>query len=112
MADGLPAPLLRFALVTATVCAVIVLAGILPEVVRYACVGAIVAVAALTITERRREGGGWWLLLGAGALLSAVGAGLAELSDTVGGLIAITGGALVVIACTIGYPVDRPRSTS
>ena len=50
----------------------------------------------------RAAGGG--RSLGAGAALSVAGAGLAELNDTVGGLVAVVGGALVVIAATIGFP--------
>jgi hypothetical protein len=84
----------------------VILAGIFPDAVRYGCVGVIALVTLATGAERRRKGSGWWTLLGAGAGLSIAGAGIAELEDTVGGLIAVLGAALVVIGCVIGFPVD------
>jgi hypothetical protein len=95
---------LRLALVVAATASVVVLTGLFTDPVRYACVGVVVVAALLTASERRRPGGGWWVLLATGALLSAIGAGLAELNDTLGGLCAVAGGALVVIAATIGFP--------
>jgi hypothetical protein len=97
---------LRLALVIAAVAAVAVLTGLFSDPVRYGCLAVIALVALVTSPERRRAGGGWWALLAAGAVLSAVGAGVAELNDTIGGLIAVVGGALVVIAATVGFPVD------
>ena len=106
MDAGLSQFSLRLALVAAVVAAVAVLTGLFSDEIRYACLGVVARVALVTAPERRRTGGGWWTLLGAGAALSLAGAGLAELNDTVGGLIAVVGGALVVIAATIGFPVD------
>jgi hypothetical protein len=97
---------LRLLLLIAGAAAVAVLTGLFSDPVRYGCLGVIVLATLATAAERHRAGGGWWSLLGAGALLSAAGAGLAELNDTAGGLIAVVGGALVVIAATIGFPVD------
>ena len=97
---------LRLALIAAAAAAVAVLTGIFSDPIRYACLGVVVLATLVTATERRRTGGGWWTLLGAGAVLSLVGAGLAELNDTIGGLFAVVGGALVVIAATIGFPVE------
>jgi hypothetical protein len=97
---------LRLVLVVAAAAAVAVLTGLFSDPVRYGCVGVMALAALVTAGERRRPGGGWWVLLGAGAGLSIVGAAVAELSDTVGGLLAVTGGALVVIAATIGFPAD------
>ena len=105
--DGSLTPFsLRIVLIVATVAAVAVLTGLFSDPIRYACLGVVALAALITAPERRRAGGGWWTLLGAGAALSIAGAGLAELNDTVGGLVAVTGGALVVIAATIGFPVD------
>lgn len=98
---------LRLALVTAALAAVVILTGIFPDTVRYACLGVIALCTLLTASERRRPGGGWWLLLGIGAGLSLVGAGAAELIDTVGGLIAVVGSSLVVIGAVIGFPADE-----
>jgi hypothetical protein len=97
---------LRFALVAAAASAVAVLTGLFSDPVRYACLGIVALATLATAAERRRQGGGWWSLLAAGAVLSIAGAGLAELNDTLGGLFAVVGGALVVIAATIGFPAD------
>jgi hypothetical protein len=98
---------LRLFLIAAAAAAVTVLTGLFSDPVRYGCVGVMALAAVATAGERRRAGGGWWTILGAGTLLSAAGAGLAELNDTLGGLVAVVGGALVVIAVTIGFPVDE-----
>lgn len=104
MADGLSQAGLRGALLTATLAALVVLAGLFSETVRYVCLGLIVAAALLCAGERRRPGGGWWLILGVGTGLSVAGAALAEASETAGGLVAVIGGALVVIGATVGFP--------
>src|SRR5262245_579504 len=100
MDGGLSQFTLRLTLIAAAAVSIVVLTGLFSDGVRYGCVAVMIAAALVTATERRRPGGGWWTLLAAGALLSAAGAGLAELNDTVGGLCAVTGGALVVIAAT------------
>lgn len=102
---NLPQGALRLALIAATLAAAVVLTGLFSDPVRYACVGVIALVALLAAAERRRPGGGWWSLLAAGAGLSIAGAALAELSEGAGGLVAVLGGALVVIGATIGFPV-------
>ena len=104
MDGGLSRFSLRLALIAAAACSVAVLTGVFSDPVRYACLGVIALATLATVTERRRVGGGWWSMLAAGAALSAVGAALAELNDTVGVLVAVVGGALVVIAATIGFP--------
>ena len=96
---------LRAALVIAAAAALIILAGLFGDAVRYVCLGLIVLATLYCAGERRHPGGGWWSILGAGALLSVIGAALAELSETVGGLVAVVGGALVVIGATVGFPV-------
>lgn len=108
MGDGLSRAGLRAALLVAALAALIVLAGLFGDTVRYACVGIIVLATLVCAGERRRQGGGWWALLGAGAALSLLGAGIAELSETIGGLIAVVGGALVVIGATVGFPAGDP----
>lgn len=104
MGDGLSRTGLRAALLTATLAALVVLAGLFSETVRYLCLGVIAAATLLCAGERRRPGGGWWLILGVGAGLSVAGALLAEASETAGGLVAVIGGALVVIGATVGIP--------
>ena len=107
MNDGLSQSALRTALVLASLAAVVILAGLFSDVVRFVCVGIILAAAAVTAGERSRPGGGWWALLGAGAALSAVGAGVAQIQDSIGGLIAVIGCVLVVVGSVIGFPADE-----
>ena len=97
---------LRLALLVGAAAAVAVLTGLFSDPVRYGCLGVTALAALVTAGERRRPGGGWWILLATGAALSIAGAAVAELNDAVGGLLAVTGGALVVIAATIGFPAD------
>lgn len=107
MDAGLSQTALRASLLIAGVAALIVLAGLFDEVVRYACLGVIVLATLICAGERRRPGGGWWILLGVGAALSVAGAALAEASETAGGLVAVVGGALVVIGATVGFPAGE-----
>jgi hypothetical protein len=105
--EGLSQSALRTALVLASLAAVVVLAGLFSDVVRYACVAVILLATLATAGERGRQGGGWWNVLAAGAALSAIGAGIAEASETIGGLIAVAGGVLVVVGSVIGFPADE-----
>jgi hypothetical protein len=105
--EGLSQSALRTALVLASAAAVVILAGVFSDAVRYACLGVIVLATLVTAGERRRQGGGWWNILGIGAALSAIGAAVAEVSDSVGGLLAVAGGVLVVVGSVIGFPADE-----
>lgn len=98
---------LQLALTLTAVAAALVMFGLLSTSARIACLGVVVAGAVYTEPERSRRGGGWWLLVGAGAALAAVGFAAAELSDaaeTVAGIAAIAGSALVIIGATVGFP--------
>jgi hypothetical protein len=105
--EGLSQSALRTVLVVASLAAVVILAGLFSDVVRFVALGLIVVAAVVTAGERSRKGGGWWTLLGVGAALSVIGAGLAELIESVGGLVAVIGGVLVVIGSVIGFPADE-----
>lgn len=107
MGEGLSQSALRTALVLASLAAVVILAGLFSDYVRYGCLGVIILATLLTAGERGRQGGGWWTILGIGAALSAIGAAVAELSETAGGLLAVAGGVLVVIGSVIGFPADE-----
>ena len=107
MTQGLSQSALRTALVLASLAAVVILAGLFSDAVRYGCLAVIVIATVVTAGERSRRGGGWWTVLGVGAALSAIGAALSELSETAGGLIAVAGGVLVVVAAAIGFPADE-----
>jgi hypothetical protein len=95
---------LRAALILAAVAAVIVVLDLFSAGVRYACLGLIVAIAALTSYERRRPGSGWWDILVIGAGVSILGALLSGAAEIVGGILALAGGALIIIAAAIGFP--------
>lgn len=105
--DGLSQYALRASLVAAALASLLILTGVFGDVVAYVCLGVVVTATLLTSPERQRPGGGWWSILGAGAALSVAGAGIAELSDTVGGILAVIGGVLVVTGATVGFPVDE-----
>jgi len=107
MDEGLSQSALRTALVVAALAAVVILAGLFSDAVRYGFLGAIILATFVTAGERGRRGGGWWAVLGAGTALSVVGAGISEVSETVGGLIAVIGGVLVVVGSAIGFPADE-----
>lgn len=98
---------LQLALVLMAAAAVVVMAGLLSTGARIACLAVVLAGAWYTEPERSRRGGGWWLLIGVGAAVAALGFAVAELAQpaqTVAGIIAISGSALVIIGATIGFP--------
>ncbi len=76
--EGLSQSALRTALVLASIAAVVILAGLFSDVVRYVCVGVIVLAALVTASERSRQAEAGGRILGAGAALSAIGAGVAQ----------------------------------
>jgi len=95
---------LQVALVVAAVAALIVLLGLFPTVLSVAALIAMVVVTVITAPTGRGRGGGRWTLLAIGTLLSVGGALLAQVANTLGGLVAVIGGVLVVIAAAIGFP--------
>ena len=97
--------LLQLALLVVAAAAIAIMIGVLPVEVELACLAAVLAGTALTADERHRRGGGWWMLLAAGAAISVIGLLLSWPADTAGGVVAIAGSALVVIAATIGFPL-------
>lgn len=84
--------------------AVVVLLGVLGTAADLAGLGAIVIGTVLTAPAGRRAGNGWWSMLAAGALLSVLGALLALVTDSVGGLVALLGGIVVVTGAAFGFP--------
>ena len=95
------------ALLLAGAGAVVVLLGVLGTAADIIGLGAIVLGTILTAPIGRREGNGWWSLLAAGALLSVLGALLALATDSVGGLIALLGGIVVITGAAFGFPTRR-----
>jgi hypothetical protein len=96
---------LQAALLTAGLAALVILVSLFGDPVRIGCLILIALATIVTAPQRRVRGGGWWSLLAVGAVASIAGFGLAELTETVGGLIAVVGGVLVVVAAAIGLPV-------
>lgn len=96
---------LQVVLACATLAALVILVNLFGDAVKIGALVVIALATVLTAPARRQPGGGWWSLLAIGALASVVGAGAAQLSDTVGGLIAVVGGVLVVAGAMIGFPL-------
>jgi hypothetical protein len=95
---------LRAALILAAGAAVVVMLDLFSPGIRYACLGVIVAVAAVTWPERRRAGSGWWDIFTVGTGISLLAALLSGAAETVGGILALVGGVLIIAAATIGFP--------
>jgi hypothetical protein len=92
-------------LIAAALAAVLILVSVFGDYVRIGCLVVIALATVITAPVRRGSGGGWWSLLAAGAAASIAGAALAQVAETVGGLIAVIGGVLVVVGVTIGFPL-------
>jgi hypothetical protein len=99
--------LLQASLLIASAGAIAILLGLFGTAVSVAGLAAIVLGTVLAAPAVREEGGGWWRLLAAGAALSILGALLALVSETVGGLVAVLGGVAVVTGAAIGFPLAR-----
>ena len=99
---------LQLTLLLVAAAAIVIMGDLFATGVRLGCLAVVVAGTLLTADQRRRRGGGWWVLLAAGAGLSVAGLLLSLPAETAGGIVAIVGAALVVIAATIGFPLaDR-----
>ena len=96
---------LQAILAAAALAALVILVNLFGDVVKIACLAVIALAVVLTAPLRNEAGGGWWALLAIGALASIAGAGLAQLTETVGGLVAVVGGVLVVVGAVVGFPV-------
>lgn len=101
---------MQLVLALAGAAALVIMFDLFSADARLAWIAVIMLAAALTAGERRLRGGGWWPILALGALISLFGFGLAELSETAGGIAAIVGAALVAIATTIGFPLGTPSA--
>jgi hypothetical protein len=92
-------------LVAGALAAVAILVNLFGDAVMIGCLVVVALAAVLTAPARHEQGGGWWSLIAIGAVASIAGAGIAQLSETVGGLIAVVGGVLVVVGATVGFPL-------
>lgn len=96
--------LIQLALLLAAAGAVVILLGVLGTGADVAGLAAIVVGTVLTAPAGRREGNGWWSLLAAGSVLSVLGALLSLATDSVGGLVALIGGIVVITGAAFGFP--------
>lgn len=57
----------------------------------------------LTAPAGRAPGAGWWGLLASGAVLSLLAAVISPAAEDAGGVLALLGGAAVLVAVALGY---------
>ncbi|MFL5871085.1 MAG: hypothetical protein ACJ75R_08380 [Solirubrobacterales bacterium] len=96
---------LQLTLLVVAAAAIVVMADLFATGVRLGCLALVVAGTWLTADQRHGRGGGWWILLAIGAALSVLGLAISWPADTAGGIVAVVGAALVLIAATIGFPI-------
>jgi hypothetical protein len=68
-------------------------------------VGLVLIVLGTVASAPAARGAGWWRLLGLGAALSLLAALIQLGSETIGGLVAVVGGILVLIGVSLGFPI-------
>jgi len=102
----------RVLLLIAAAGAVAVLLSFLGRLAELAGVIAIAAAALLAPAAGAGGAGGvrWQRLLGAGAVICAVALPLSLVFDTIGGLLAGAGAALVIVAVAFGWPTGQPAA--
>lgn len=98
---------LRLSLLLAAAGALVVLLRLFGEIVSLAGVVAILAGTVLSAPYAPppgEPGRGWWTMLASGAAITLVGALVALLANTPGGLLAVLGCVLVAIGVALGFP--------
>jgi hypothetical protein len=101
---------LRFSLLLAAVGALVILLRLFGDVASFAGVVAILAGVVLSAPYApppEAPGRGWWTMLATGAGITTAAAALTVVAETVGGLLAVLGCVLVVIAVALGFPMPR-----
>ena len=68
-------------------------------------IGLVLIVLGTVASAPAARGAGWWKLLGSGAALSLLAALIQLGSQTIGGLLAVVGGILVLIGVSLGIPI-------
>lgn len=96
---------LQGALAIAVAGALIVLLGLFGTAASVAAV--VMIVIGTVLSAPRAPLGDWWGLLVLGAGLSVAAAVIQLGSETVGGLLAVLGGVLVLIGASLGFPLRR-----
>ncbi len=100
---------LQISLLVAAVGAVVILLRLFGDVASFAGVFAIIAgtvLAAPYAPPTGAPGRGWWTMLAAGAAITTIAAGVSFAAKTAGGLGALVGCVLVVIAVALGFPAS------
>ena len=98
---------LRAALLIAGLGSILVLVSALGDAGRFTFLGLVAVSAALTRAAQPGPASGapnWWRLIAAGMVLLAIGAPLALLTSSPGGLLAVTGAALALVGVVLGMP--------
>jgi hypothetical protein len=94
----------RTALTIAIVSQAIVMVGAFSSGVRIVLLVLTGAAALVTAPARAERGGGWWWLMTAGVAMAVLGAIVAQAADTLGGLLALLGGTIVIVFAFVGWP--------
>lgn len=96
---------LQLALAAAAVGALLILLSLFG--VLFSVIGLILIVLGTVAAAPAARGAGWWRMLAIGASISVVAALVQLANDTLGGLIAVVGGILVLIGVALGYPLKN-----
>jgi hypothetical protein len=96
---------IQVGLLVAALASLVVMFGLFSAVVRVLLLVVMAGVVVITAPQRAERGGGWWMLLTIGVVGSIASAIIAQVAQTLGGVLAVIFGLLVVIAATIGLPV-------
>lgn len=94
---------LRVVLGLAIVGALIILLGLFGAAA--GVIGLIMIVAATVLSAPAGAREGWWATLAVGAALSVVAALVAVGAETLGGLLAVLAGVLVLVGAVLGFPL-------
>jgi hypothetical protein len=105
---------LQISLLLAAVGAAVILLRLFGDVASFAGIFAIIAgtvLAAPYAPPPGAPGRGWWTMLAAGAVITTISAGVSFAAETAGGLGALVGCVLVVIAVALGFPASSRART-
>lgn len=105
---------LQISLLVAAAGAVVILLRLFGDDASFAGVFAIIAgtvLAAPYAPPPGAPGRGWWTMLAAGAVITTIAAGVSFVAETAGGLGALVGCVLVVIAVALGFPASSRTRT-
>lgn len=98
---------LRLPLGAAILGALLILVSIFGTVVAIIGLGLIVLGTVLSAPAAPARG--WWGLLAVGTALSIAGALISLGAETLGGLLAVVGGVLVLVGASLGFPIGDER---